>query len=555
MRSHLPASSSVWRAGRLPARVALVALVLALLSSMVAPVDRAEAAYPGTNGALAFERGSDIWLVNPDGSGLRNLTATGSLYEKNPAISPDGNWVAFETGTTNPVVTPEIHVIRVDGSGRRTVAYPVGDLMEARNPTWSPDGAAIAFDGYHLTEEQQTIWAVPADGDGSRGVQLSQGMWAQHPAWSVSGEIVVAVSGQGLHALDPFSGATRAIYYGDPYLFAHPDVSPDGAQVVFECSDWPFACVVDMDGSNFRELNYPGVGEGGDAPRRRVTQPHFSPDGTMIAFSGDDPHGESGTNVYRLPVSGFNPDNSGTTPVTSGPADDFSPSWGPVASDEGPEPPEPPGPSEPPVPGSDIDQACPPGQVAASGFADVTGNAHRAAVDCIVWYGIAQGTSASSYSPANPVTRDQMASFLARSMEAAGVALPPPSSQGFRDVSGNTHEARINQLAELGLARGTTATTYSPRERVQRAQMATFLVRGFELASGTSLTASRDFFADDNGSPHEDNINKAAEAGFTTGTTATAFSPGAPVRRDQMGSFIARTLNQLVADGHMTAGP
>lgn len=85
--------------------------------------------------------------------------------------------------------------------------------------------------------------------------------------------------------------------------------------------------------------------------------------------------------------------------------------------------------------------------------------------------------------------------------------------------------------------------------------MATFLVRGFELASGTELTASGDRFRDDGGNPHEDSINKAAAAGFTTGTSPNTFSPTAAVRRDQMASFIARTLNHLVADGHMTAGP
>ena len=213
--------------------------------------------------------------------------------------------------------------------------------------------------------------------------------------------------------------------------------------------------------------------------------------------------------------------------------------------------PPPPG----PTPGTDISAACPPGAVPPSGFSDVAGNAHRAAIDCIVWYGITQGVGPTAYNPAGPVTRDQMASFLARAIEASGVALPPATPQGFTDVGGNTHEARINQLAEVGVARGTTATTYSPRVRVQRAQMATFLVRGFELASDSTLTASGDRFGDDDGNPHEANINAAAEAGFTAGTSASAFTPSAAVRRDQMASFVARTLNRLVVDGHMTAGP
>lgn len=85
--------------------------------------------------------------------------------------------------------------------------------------------------------------------------------------------------------------------------------------------------------------------------------------------------------------------------------------------------------------------------------------------------------------------------------------------------------------------------------------MATFLARAFEQATGHQLPAPDNHFVDDDSSIHEININKAAEAGFTTGTSATTFSPSASVRRDQMASFVARMLNKLVADGHMTADP
>lgn len=65
----------------------------------------------------------------------------------------------------------------------------------------------------------------------------------------------------------------------------------------------------------------------------------------------------------------------------------------------------------------------------------------------------------------------------------------------------------------------------------------------------------RQSFDDVAGDTHEVNINKAAGAGLTSGTSAGAVSPGAAVRRDQMASFLARTLNRLVVDGHMTAEP
>lgn len=79
--------------------------------------------------------------------------------------------------------------------------------------------------------------------------------------------------------------------------------------------------------------------------------------------------------------------------------------------------------------------------------------------------------------------------------------------------------------------------------------MATFLVRAYETATGTTLSASQDYFDDDEGLNHEANINKAAEAGFATGTGERTYSPGANVRRAPMGSFLARVLDVFVENG------
>lgn len=201
-------------------------------------------------------------------------------------------------------------------------------------------------------------------------------------------------------------------------------------------------------------------------------------------------------------------------------------------------------------PDASIVQACPPERVPEAGFADTRGNAHSAAIDCVLWYEVARGVTAERYAPAQTVTRDQMASFLARAMEQA-TDLPPASAQGFDDVEGNTHAERIRQLAKIGVVRGTTGQTYSPRLSVSRGQMATFLVRAVEYLGG-ELPRTDDHFRDDDGNPHEASINKAASGGFVSGTSPSTVAPAAPVRRDQMASFVARTLNRLVANGQVS---
>jgi hypothetical protein len=145
-----------------------------------------------------------------------------------------------------------------------------------------------------------------------------------------------------------------------------------------------------------------------------------------------------------------------------------------------------------------------------------------------------------------------MASFIARLIESAGVEFGAASDQGFTDVAGNVHADRINQLAAVGVVKGTTGTTYSPRQEVRRDQMASFLVRAYEFIDAQDLERQPATFTDIAGNTHQTNIEKAATAGFARGTSATTYSPADSVRRDQMGSFLARVLQRGMTDGHVT---
>ena len=82
------------------------------------------------------------------------------------------------------------------------------------------------------------------------------------------------------------------------------------------------------------------------------------------------------------------------------------------------------------------------------------------------------------YCPEEPVTRAQMAGFLARAfgLEASGRA-------GFADIAGNTHASNIDAVATVRITAGcaTGPIRYCPRSHVTRAQMATFLARALKL--------------------------------------------------------------------------
>ena len=119
--------------------------------------------------------------------------------------------------------------------------------------------------------------------------------------------------------------------------------------------------------------------------------------------------------------------------------------------------------------------ACPGNIIPSAGFTDTT----SPDVACVKYYGITLGTTATTFSPLDSVTRWQMALFLTRMVTAATATLPSGVSQGFTDISGKSGEIKtaINQLKQLGITVGKTATTYDPDGYVTREEMALFLER------------------------------------------------------------------------------
>ena len=197
----------------------------------------------------------------------------------------------------------------------------------------------------------------------------------------------------------------------------------------------------------------------------------------------------------------------------------------------------------------DTADACPAARVPGTGFGDVAASdVHRGAIDCVVWWNVANGATASRFNPSAPVTRDQLASFIARLIERSGGTLPADPADAFGDDDGSVHELRINQLAAAGIISGTGGDAYGPRQVVRRDQMATFLVRAYSYRSGSGLAASANAFADDNGNVHEASINAAAAAGFTAGSADGTYRPDGDVARNAMSSFLARVLDKLVQD-------
>ena len=182
-------------------------------------------------------------------------------------------------------------------------------------------------------------------------------------------------------------------------------------------------------------------------------------------------------------------------------------------------------------------------------FSDVPADSWYAdAVSCLAELGVTTGTSPSTFSPDDAVTRAQMALFLARLADVTliepAVSMPP-----FEDLAHVSDEVRdaVAVIYGLGVTTGTSTSTFSPDDTVTRAQMALFLAR---FAAAGAVPAVPDVPPFEDLAHVSDEVRDAVAViyglGVTAGTSTSTFSPDAAVTRAQMAGFIARVYRAVL---------
>ena len=184
-----------------------------------------------------------------------------------PAISPDGQWIAFtivsDTAANVIALTPR-------RGGEVTVIQP----NDSWDPTWSPDGSQILYAG--SDEGSIHLYIMNRDGSNVRQVTDRSGLRGRND-WSVEGLLATYIGSAGNH--------TRNIFTFDTH------------------------------GQSMQMIT-----DGGDN-----VAPSFSPDGRWIAFMSYRDHfwDEFGCEIYIMRTDGTDVQR-----LTSNDTCDWQPRWG-----------------------------------------------------------------------------------------------------------------------------------------------------------------------------------------------------------------------------------
>jgi Tol biopolymer transport system component len=134
-----------------------------------------------------------IYVTNADGSREPTKLKTGPGCAYKPSWSPDGTKIAYTSGQGwDDYSKADIYVVNVPHENSTNEPRPLTDSFpeSAGGPSWSPDGAEIAFTQADRSGKT-TIYKMDADGSGETPLthHNDEGLWGQgSPTWSPDGD-------------------------------------------------------------------------------------------------------------------------------------------------------------------------------------------------------------------------------------------------------------------------------------------------------------------------------------------------------------------------------
>lgn len=241
-----------------------------------------------------------ICLMNADGTNriqLTNFQAT-AFY---PSISPDGNTVYFSSRQDEGF---EIYSISLNGGDGTRLTSNIGSLY---GPELSPNGERVIF-----ANQGNGLWLMRLDGKNPHALTDRDDI---DPTWSPDGAMIAFASSRAgdrqLFVMNADGTNIRQVTNLDA-MGGRSSFSPDGLRLAFyrgPAGDHNIY-VINTDGTGLVQLT-----DGGDN-----LGPSWSPDGNWIAFTS---FRDGNNEIYSI-----HPDGTGLTRLTNSPISDWQPRWG-----------------------------------------------------------------------------------------------------------------------------------------------------------------------------------------------------------------------------------
>jgi Tol biopolymer transport system component len=289
----------------------LTVLLAAIATLGLAP-GIAQAAFPGTNGKLAFGSArnghpsdNDLWTMSADGTSQTRITSL-DHHELNPAWSASGSKIAFERNTG---LNSDIWVANSNGTNAAQVTTNAANDLR---PAWNPTGTKIVFSSDRGTPNVFDLFVMDPNGANQVNITNTPTISEEYPSWSPDGTALAFARDGDIYKSSPNGTILKRLTSGT-FQEYEPDWSPTNDKIVYRTGiDTP---------DNIWTVTSNGTGHVNVTNNGSIVEEHptWSPDGTKIAFiRGAFKDAE----VYTM-----NPDGTAQTRITTNTVMDTSTAW------------------------------------------------------------------------------------------------------------------------------------------------------------------------------------------------------------------------------------
>lgn len=287
---------------------------------------------PAANGLIAYESEGDIFVVQPDGTGLRQITSD-PAWEGAPIWSRDGTKLSYWRDAPLAEDASELVVTDLEGADPLVIARADGDTSDV---IWSADGTEVMFsavvsdlvpdDCPRLPGQKcgSRLFVAKTDGSGSTMVG-DPDIDAQAPALSPDGTTVAFGGGiagsEALYLMDWEGSDIRRLDTDIPnggWAFGHTSWAPDGRRLVtHDGGGSQRIWLIELDDAHaVREVRSLGWG----------FYPDLAPDGSLVRYwlsfttmaLADPDSDEPPVTISSVDGGYWAPDASGVLGVTDG---------------------------------------------------------------------------------------------------------------------------------------------------------------------------------------------------------------------------------------------
>ena len=224
---------------------------------------------------LSGRQAYELYVINSDGTNLTEVTT--SPADNTAAASRFTDWMPSWCGNErlvfqrqysgNPLrpdqpTRPEIWMVRADGSAQVKISRH--DSKDYLDPACSPDGTKIAFARYDTLTGEFQVWYMNSNGTGETLIP-HQPPGSDEPAWASNGRLCVHSQVQvtgNIYCID-INGSRRTQVTHNTYQDAeYPTVSADGSVIAY----------YQLPGDDLWQVSADGTG----APRRLTSGSHVA---------------------------------------------------------------------------------------------------------------------------------------------------------------------------------------------------------------------------------------------------------------------------------------